>query len=301
MKHLLGLLALSFIIAATASAQQLPSIFTRDLSGRLQGGQRQVDLWYWLSRSYVYDEGNPDDGVPPKTYGDLAWDKAKPEGGWLTAPSQDNRDPDDGPHDPNLITNGPLAQLAKLSNAGDGAGFYFASNSVYSRSGSSELEVLAETPLVDGVLAYQTRTIILQMVIGENDGNTFVGNELPQLEITHAGGKSVIDLEEGFFGVIANESIGKFRPDGAPGEVDLYNNLWAFQWNIRDSFNYTDISSISVSFGLVTHTSLYEVQLDRSSIGYDYFVPEPATYALILGGSVLGLVALRRRAGKKRA
>src|SRR5690606_27797751 len=110
-------------------------------------------------------------------------------------------------------------------------------------------EVLAKTPRVDGVLAYQTRTIILQMVIGENDGNTFVGNELPQLEITHAGGKSVIDLEEGFFGVIANESIGKFLPDGAPEKVDLFNNLWAFQWNIRDSFNYTDISSISVSFG----------------------------------------------------
>ncbi|MGE9294541.1 MAG: PEP-CTERM sorting domain-containing protein, partial [Puniceicoccales bacterium] len=82
------------------------------------------------------------------------------------------------------------------------------------------------------------------------------------------------------------------------GDEDVYINLYAYQWDVSD---YDDISEISISFTAVEHAQLYALQLDQSSIDYGTTsmlpaaVPEPSTWALTAGAGVLAFSLLLRR------
>lgn len=78
------------------------------------------------------------------------------------------------------------------------------------------------------------------------------------------------------------------RPGAVPAEdTDAFTNTYI--WDITPD---TDVSSLVISFTtIVPHTAISNITLT----GVGAAVPEPSTYALILGGVVLGGVAIVRR------
>lgn len=262
MKKTLSLLALAAFAAATVHAA--PPV-ARDLAKSYGIDVGRSDWWYSLGGS---------------SYPDSNWRDEDPEL-WGTLQSQAR-----------LNASDPAASIVKLADLGGGIGNgpITSGQSIYFL-GAGTLGVVADNPLA-GV-----RTVFLQLSMGEYYGQSFLDGVMPQLQIRVSGEADpiLIDLQPGFHGRLEAVDDGTFNtPDGPKPN---FLNLWGFQWDLPAL--YTNISEIAVSFSALPHVALYQVQLDQSSTFYSdsvfTFIPEPATYALILGAGVLGLIAVRRR------
>lgn len=194
------------------------------------------------------------------------------------------------------ISSGGLAGLKKVSN-GTGGGPFAAGGSLYyggfspiANTDGGTVAVFDSNPLAN------LQTIAFQIEIGEAYGFDFYNDILPVLTIQHAGGTATVAADmSAVLGSVAN---GTFPTP--VGEEDLYTTLYGLQWDVG---SYTGITHISIDFTAVQHASVYGVRLDQSDYNYGsefvFAVPEPATYALLLGGGMLGLVVVRRRFAKK--
>ena len=224
------------------------------------GGNTKYDGWYNLSSSLkedvevhgaLYDfPGNSGYGSFPG-YG--AWPQA--------IGSQLNSNP------------GSAAALSKLAN-GSGGGAYPSGGSMYFGGFSGDqnvdggtLGVLDSSPVLD------VQTIIFQIEIGEAFAyDYFVDGlgveQVPSLTISYGVGEEVTlnaDISTLIDSLLTDTIEMPTGEGGTMEEVDIYTNLYGYQWDVS---GYSDIVDFSVSFTAVQHAQLYSLQLDQSDIAY---------------------------------
>ena len=185
------------------------------------------------------------------------------------------------------------AALSKVSN-GNGGAPYVASGSLYFggfsgayNNNGGTLRVSDSTPLAN------LQTVAFQVGIGEAWTYDFHNGVLPTLSYTTAAGTTTgvaatfsSTLEAFFNGTVAMPT----------GEESLYINQYGLQWDLRGVSQ--PITSFSIDFTGVQHAQIYGMTLTQSDVFTQVVavpVPEPETYALMLGGLGMVVMLARRR------
>lgn len=114
----------------------------------------------------------------------------------------------------------------------------------------------------------------------------------PVLVLTFADG-STLDVVADTAAILAKGENGTIpMPTGPGGQmVDeaVIINLYGFEWDLSDIAG--EIASFVITWDVVEHSQSYAVRLDQGG----NVIPEPSTYALLIGGGVAALVAIRRQ------
>lgn len=178
------------------------------------------------------------------------------------------------------------SSAAELYKVRDGAGggpipfstsMYYGGFSGAANADGGVLGVRETNPLTD------LTTIVFQITIGEAVGYDFYDGIAPMLYINGSSTGIVADFDnkmiEGYSGTFDAPEVGK-QP--------IYTNLYAYEWDVT---GFEDgVASFEIQWGGVQHAQIYGLNLTQFGV-----IPEPGTYALLIGGLVLGVVALRRR------
>ena len=190
-------------------------------------------------------------------------------------------------------TGSDAAALSKVAN-GNGGAPYVASGSMYFggfsgayNNNGGTLRVTDSTPLAN------LQTVVFQVGIGEAWTYDFYNGVLPTLSYTTAAGTTTgvaatfsSTLEAFFNGTVSMPT----------GEESLYINQYGLQWDLSSVSQ--PITSFSIDFTGVQHAQLYGMTLTQSDVFTQVVavpVPEPETYALMLGGLGVVLMLARRR------
>lgn len=201
---------------------------------------------------------------------------------------------------------GSNARIARISKGPNG-GPYPASGSLYFGSDAYDEGAYGGTIAVKSNAISDLNTIVFQISIGEEATHDFYQDQLPTLTLTLSD-KSTISalsathsnngnpIQQAYYDTMKME-VGE---GGELEDVDIFINLYALQWDLSGvalSDGIT-IESFDITIEGVEHAQIYYMQLDQSNGIYHnaiLVVPEPATYALLLGAGALGLMVLRRR------
>lgn len=175
--------------------------------------------------------------------------------------------------------NSAVAGLNKVGGAAYPAGEAIYSGGMTETPNTSGASLLLQRtqPVVD------LATVVLQIEVGGAFGYDYFNNALPVLNFN--GGSQALAAD--FSAILTSVNNGTFM--GEP--VDI--NLWAFQWDLRDTA--VSITSFQITWTTVQHSQIYALQLDQSD-QFTQVVPEPSTW--ILAG--LGLGAMSYLARRKR-
>lgn len=191
---------------------------------------------------------------------------------------------------PNATGSGD-AGLFKVAN-GVGGGPYATGQpglrNIYHGGTSSTPNTLGGTlKVADSTLVSGIQTVLFQIIISEAYGRDFYNYLAPVLKINGESGSHIFT----YANLLAQEQNGTFPVPGG-GEEPLYDNLWAFQWDVS---GLGTVNSLEIEWSSVQHARIKGLQLDQSSaIHGDYFatVPEPGTIIALSAGA---LALLRRR------
>jgi len=181
------------------------------------------------------------------------------------------------------------SELTRVSGSPTGGGPFLSSSSIYfgnfaqiPNALGGTLRVADPTPLTD------LKTLVFQIQIGEVLGFDFYNpSGSPSLKVN--GGASAVNPL--FSGVVDRFQSGTFTSPATGLNEPVYVNTWGYQWDIS---SFGSVASFTIDFSGVTHSQVYALQLDQSSVLFSAaLIPEPGTASLILMGAVLVLV--RRR------
>lgn len=114
----------------------------------------------------------------------------------------------------------------------------------------------------------------------------------PTLHITLIGGMT-LELDAHTGAVIAKGSNGTIQMPTGPGgtliDEEIIINLYDFSWDL--SAIEGEIESFVITFDAVEHSQIYALRLDQGAGA----IPEPSTYALLIGAGIAAIAMLRRR------
>lgn len=177
------------------------------------------------------------------------------------------------------------AYLSKVSN-GAGGGPYTATGSIYYGGYSSTVNYNGGTLAVTSTAIADLANVVFQIEIGEAWTYDFYNHELPAL--TYYIGENAYTLAA-TVSLMTNQEYAGTVPMPS-GDEDVYINTYLLQWDFTGIEN---VDSLEITFTGVQHAQLYALQLDQGTTFS--VVPEPSTYALILGGVAFAGVAFGRR------
>lgn len=179
------------------------------------------------------------------------------------------------------------AELLKVSN-GTGGGPYPASGSIYFGGFSGDVNNEGGTLAVTSTAIDDLSNVVFQIEIGEAWTYDFFNHELPALIYYVQGDSTAYTLTASYSAVIYQQYNGTVTMPS--GEESLYNNTYLLQWDFSDIEN---VESFNISFTGVQHSQLYALQLDQGTVFSA--IPEPSTWAAVLGFIVLTSTIVRRR------
>lgn len=175
------------------------------------------------------------------------------------------------------------ASLNRIAGSPTGGGPFLASESIYFGSFSQVPNALGGTLRVfDSTPLFNLKTIVFQIQIGEATGFDFqTPAGFPRLSINSETYKPST-----FTNLVNQFQNGTFPSPVTGNEEPVYVNTWAYQWN----FNSTNtFDTLAVDFSGVTHSQVYALRLDGTSIFQNTpVIPEPSVLALLLLTGVAG-------------
>jgi hypothetical protein len=165
--------------------------------------------------------------------------------------------------------------LNRVSGAPTGGGPFLASESIYFGSFAQIPNTLGGTLRLSNSLSLTNlRTLVFQIQIGEALGyDFFEPSGLPRLSLnggtyTNAGFTNLVNRFQN--GVFPSPETGQDEP--------VWINTLAFQWNVT---NASAITNYAVDFSGVTHSQIYALRWDSTSVLQGQVVPEPSTLGLL--------------------
>lgn len=199
---------------------------------------------------------------------------------------------------PQIFSDAPMSVFLKKLSNGTGGGPYAATSAMYFGGWSFDPNTDGGTLAVTSDAVANVQTIAFQIEISQDWDGSFYNGQLPTLTLGFGEGIPTLNLGSGMSKLLKTVYDG---PEGTPvGSQDVFINLYTLQWDLS-SLNlegYGPITEFSIEFTAVQHVSLYGLRVDQTDFAYGkefVIVPEPATYALLLGAGVLGAIAIRRR------
>jgi hypothetical protein len=165
--------------------------------------------------------------------------------------------------------------LNKISNSPTGGGAFLASDSIYFGSFTQVTNASGGTlRLSNSVSLTNLKTLVFQIQIGEVTGYDFYQTTgYPKLSLNNG-----ISLMATFTNLVNRFQNGTYPSPQTGLDEPVYINTWAYQWNI---FSPTNINSYNIDFSAVTHSQVYALRWDSTSILQNQVVPEPSTYILL--------------------
>ena len=177
--------------------------------------------------------------------------------------------------------------LNRIAGSPTGGGPFLASESIYFGSFSQVPNALGGTLRLSNSLSLTNlRTLVFQIQIGEAIGYDFFSpSGFPKLSLN--GGTYNIAL---YTNLVNRYQNGVFPSPETGKDEPVWVNTWAFQWNLTSP---TNINNYAIDFSGVTHSQVYALRWDSTSVLQNQVVPEPSTYALLLLG--IGVIILYRK------
>jgi hypothetical protein len=165
--------------------------------------------------------------------------------------------------------------LNRIAGSPSGGGPFLASESIYFGNFAQVPNALGGTLRLSNSLSLTNlKTLVFQIQIGEATGYDFFSpTGFPKLSLNGETYSSSL-----FTNLVNRYQNGVFPSPSTGQDEPVYVNTWAFQWNLT---NTSPINSYAVDFSAVTHSQVYALRWDSTSILQNQVVPEPSTYALI--------------------
>jgi len=183
--------------------------------------------------------------------------------GWTNLPSANPPNAGNsawGPLESNTTGSGSSI-IKRVAGASNGGGpilgptsIYFYSSQQVANALGGTISVLNSSPVRD------VKTIIFQIEIGEALGHDFYSpSGAPILKLNGASSGAA----PSFSPILVNQyQYGTFSSP-LTGDEPVYVNTWAFQWNLAGA---TNVDSFAIEFSCVTHSQIYALQLDQTSV-----------------------------------
>ena len=190
------------------------------------------------------------------------------------------------------------ATLSRVTGSPTGGGPFLSSSSIYFGNFAQIPNALGGTLQVsDPTPLSNLQTLIFQIQIGEVMGYDFFSpTGGPSLFVT-VGGSAATNtgsFAPTFSGVIDRYQSGVFTSPATGLDEPVFVNTWGYQWDLSA---FGSISSFTIDFSGVTHSQVYELQLDQSSQFFSTaLIPEPSGLSLVMAGGALWMARRRGRA-----
>ena len=184
------------------------------------------------------------------------------------------------------------ANLSRVAGSPTGGGPFLSSSSIYFGNFAQIPNALGGTLQVsDPTPLSNLQTLIFQIQIGEVLGHDFFDpTGGPALKIN--GSTSLVNPV--FAGVLDRTQNGVFTSPDTGLDEPVYINTWGYQWDVSA---FGPVSSFTIDFSGVTHSQIYELQLDQSSQFFSTaLIPEPSIFSLAMAGGTLWMASRRGRA-----
>jgi hypothetical protein len=165
------------------------------------------------------------------------------------------------------------ARLLRLAGSPAGGGPFVASESIYFGSFQQVPNALGGTLAVSDLTPVSgLKTIVFQIQIGEAEGHDFcspAGSPVLKVDGASSG------VTPSFSPTLVNRYQNGTYPSPETGKDEpVYVNTWLFQWNVG---SYGTISSFQIEFSPVTHSQIYALQLDQTSVlQANQIIPNPS-------------------------
>lgn len=187
--------------------------------------------------------------------------------------------------------------LNRIIGSPTGGGPFLAAESIYFGSFAQVPNALGGTLRLSNSLSLTNlKTLVFQIQIGEAMGYDFFNpSGVPKLTFNNNSYISAV-----FTNLVNRYQNGVFPSPETGKDEPVYVNTWAYQWNITNDLN---ITNYAVDFSGVTHSQVYAMRWDSTSILQNApVIPEPSTLSLLLlvvVGFTINIFKMRSRQGVK--
>jgi hypothetical protein len=177
--------------------------------------------------------------------------------------------------------------LNRIAGSPTGGGPFLASESIYFGSFSQVPNALGGTLRLSNSLSLTNlRTLVFQIQIGEAIGYDFFSpSGFPKLSLNGETYNTAL-----YTNLVNRYQNGVFPSPETGEDEPVWVNTWAFQWNLTSP---TNINNYAIDFSGVTHSQVYALRWDSTSVLQNQVVPEPSTYALLL--LAFGIIILYKK------
>lgn len=189
------------------------------------------------------------------------------------------------------------SSLSRIAGAPTGGGPFLASESIYFGNFAQVPNALGGTLRLSNSLSLTNlKTLVFQIQIGEATGyDFFEPSGLPKLSINGFTNNSV---NATFTNLVTRYQNGTFPSPETGQDEPVWINTLAYQWNIT---NTTSISNYFIDFSGVTHSQVYAMRWDGTTVLQNTpVIPEPSTLGLLIlaAAGLTGYISRKRLRNK---
>lgn len=191
---------------------------------------------------------------------------------------------------PITATEGSLnMSLSRISGSPTGGGPFPASEAIYFGNFAQVPNALGGTLRLSNSLGITNlRTVLLQVQIGEATGfDFFEPSGFPKLTLN----STVYNAT--YTNLVNRYQNGTFPSPETGKDEPVYVNTWAYQYNLTNN----GFDNYYIDFSGVTHSQVYALRWDETSVLQGQVIPEPSTLGLLIlaAAGTAGYVIRRRK------
>jgi hypothetical protein len=178
--------------------------------------------------------------------------------------------------------------LNRVAGSPTGGGPFLASESIYFGNFAQVPNALGGTLRLSNSLGITNlKTLLFQVQIGEATGyDFFEPSGFPKLTLNE------ITYNATYTNLVNRFQNGVFPSPETGFDEPVYVNTWAYQFNLTNN----GFPSYHIDFSGVTHSQVYALRWDGTSVLQGQVIPEPSTLGLLaLAGAGLAGYIIRKR------
>jgi hypothetical protein len=179
--------------------------------------------------------------------------------------------------------------LNRMAGSPTGGGPFLASESIYFGNFAQVPNALGGTLRISNSSGITNlRTLIFQIQIGEATGYDFFSpTGFPKLTLNS------VTYNATFTNLVNRFQNGVFPSPETGKDEPVYINTWAYQYNLTNN----GFANYHIDFSGVTHSQVYAMRWDGTSVLQGQIIPEPSTLGLLTlaAAGVAGYIIRKRK------